>query len=183
MWRRVHLVWTDVSEESIASIVRVEKSASEEPAWAGVCSHLLTRYVPPKRRFTRSTWRHIPEDGILHVQITDKLLSKSDNTTKKYEIRNCDHSVSAVSDHTPIIPHGNCISTLEMDAAHSSEISVNFYNITWRRRHIPKDGGSSLRVLLRLRIHHLQFYIRLFYWVVWRRDTYISQYIYIAFGW
>jgi hypothetical protein len=35
MWRRVDLVWTDVSEECIASIFKVEKSASEEPAWAG----------------------------------------------------------------------------------------------------------------------------------------------------
>jgi hypothetical protein len=59
MWRRVDLVWTDVSEERITSIFRVEKSACS-------CSHLLTlvprtriflpwrwrRYVPPKRRFT-----------------------------------------------------------------------------------------------------------------------------------
>jgi hypothetical protein len=38
MWRRVDLVdWTDISEERIASIFRVEKSASEEPAWAGGC--------------------------------------------------------------------------------------------------------------------------------------------------
>jgi hypothetical protein len=36
MWRRVDLVnWTDVSEERIASIFRVEKCASQEPAWAG----------------------------------------------------------------------------------------------------------------------------------------------------
>jgi hypothetical protein len=28
MWRRVDIVWTDVSEEGIASIFRVEKSAS-----------------------------------------------------------------------------------------------------------------------------------------------------------
>jgi hypothetical protein len=34
MWRRVDLVGTDVSEEFIVSIHRVEKSASEEPAWA-----------------------------------------------------------------------------------------------------------------------------------------------------
>jgi hypothetical protein len=34
MWRRVDLVWTDVSEERITSIFKVEKSASEEPAWA-----------------------------------------------------------------------------------------------------------------------------------------------------
>jgi hypothetical protein len=39
MWRSVDLVWTDVSEERISSIFRVEKSASEEPAWAGGCSH------------------------------------------------------------------------------------------------------------------------------------------------
>jgi hypothetical protein len=32
MWRRVDLVGTDVSEERIASIFKVEKSASEEPA-------------------------------------------------------------------------------------------------------------------------------------------------------
>jgi hypothetical protein len=36
-WRRVDLVWTDVSEERIASIFRVEKSACEEPAWASGC--------------------------------------------------------------------------------------------------------------------------------------------------
>jgi hypothetical protein len=35
MWRRVDLVWTDVSEERIASIFRVEKSASEKSALAG----------------------------------------------------------------------------------------------------------------------------------------------------
>jgi hypothetical protein len=35
MWRHVDLMWTDVLEERIASIFMVEKSASEEPAWAG----------------------------------------------------------------------------------------------------------------------------------------------------
>jgi hypothetical protein len=34
MWRRVDIVWTYISEECITSIFRVEKSASEEPAWA-----------------------------------------------------------------------------------------------------------------------------------------------------
>jgi hypothetical protein len=34
MWRRVYLVWTDVFEERIASIFRVEKSASDQPAHA-----------------------------------------------------------------------------------------------------------------------------------------------------
>jgi hypothetical protein len=55
MWRRVDLVWTDVSEGRIPSIFRVEKSASEEPAWAGGC----------KMQSARSTRSHIPEDGIL----------------------------------------------------------------------------------------------------------------------
>jgi hypothetical protein len=32
MWRRVDLAWIDVSEERIASIFRMEKSTSEEPA-------------------------------------------------------------------------------------------------------------------------------------------------------
>jgi hypothetical protein len=34
VWRRVDVVdWTDVSEDRIASIFGVEKSASEEPEW------------------------------------------------------------------------------------------------------------------------------------------------------
>jgi hypothetical protein len=35
MWHRVDLVWTDVSDESIASILRVEKSTLQPPAQAG----------------------------------------------------------------------------------------------------------------------------------------------------
>jgi hypothetical protein len=58
MWRHVDLVWTDVSEERIASVFRVEKSASEEPAWAGGCSLQSVH--------TSSTRRRIPEDDILH---------------------------------------------------------------------------------------------------------------------
>jgi hypothetical protein len=41
MWRRVDLVWSDVSEKRIASIFRVEKSASEEQASAATCSRLF----------------------------------------------------------------------------------------------------------------------------------------------
>jgi hypothetical protein len=45
---RVGLVWTDVSEERVASIFRVEKPASEEPALAGGCrlSEMRQRSVP-----------------------------------------------------------------------------------------------------------------------------------------
>jgi hypothetical protein len=41
MWRRVDLVLTDVSEERIAYIFRVEKSVSEEPAWADGSSYFI----------------------------------------------------------------------------------------------------------------------------------------------
>jgi hypothetical protein len=37
MWSRMDPVWIDVSGKRIASIFRVEKSASEEPARAGTC--------------------------------------------------------------------------------------------------------------------------------------------------
>jgi hypothetical protein len=50
IWGRVDLVWTDVSVERIASIFKVEKSSSEEPAWAGGCSLQPRRR---KRRFTQ----------------------------------------------------------------------------------------------------------------------------------
>jgi hypothetical protein len=42
MWRSVDLVWTDVLEERIASIFRVQKSACKEPAWAGGCNPPLS---------------------------------------------------------------------------------------------------------------------------------------------
>jgi hypothetical protein len=69
MWRRVDLVLTDVSEERIASIFRIEdkKKSSSEPALAGstiCCNSLLRRYVPPKRRLTQ-----IPEDSFLHLSV------------------------------------------------------------------------------------------------------------------
>jgi hypothetical protein len=64
MWRRVDLVWNDASEKRIASIFRVEKLASEEPVWAGGCS-LQTIHSSETSVYTRSTRRHIPEDGIL----------------------------------------------------------------------------------------------------------------------
>jgi hypothetical protein len=42
MWCRVDILLTDVSEERIASIFKVEKSASDAPTWAGCC-----RLQPP----------------------------------------------------------------------------------------------------------------------------------------
>jgi hypothetical protein len=60
MWRRVDLVWTDVSEERIASIFRGGKSVSEEPVWTSV--------------HTKSTRSHIPEGVILHPNTSPKQL-------------------------------------------------------------------------------------------------------------
>jgi hypothetical protein len=76
MWRCVDLASTDVSEEHIASIFRVEKSASGEPrllppAHAG---SLLADFSTLKMGAilssetsvdARSTQRHIPEDDVL----------------------------------------------------------------------------------------------------------------------
>jgi hypothetical protein len=67
MWRRVVLVWTDVSGEHITSIFRVEKSASEEPTWAGGCST-----QPQDARTTRLL---IPENGILRSHRRENLKS------------------------------------------------------------------------------------------------------------
>jgi hypothetical protein len=80
MWRRVDLVWTDVSKEFIVSIFRVEKSMSEEPAWLQPPAHagssladFSTLNMEAIRSsetsvHTRSTWCHIPENGILHIR-------------------------------------------------------------------------------------------------------------------
>jgi hypothetical protein len=76
MWSCVDPGLTDVKEERIASIFRVEKSASREPASAGGCrmnpvgNNQL--YKNREGRFSetsvnpRCTQRHIPEDDILH---------------------------------------------------------------------------------------------------------------------
>jgi hypothetical protein len=60
MWHCVDLVWTDVSEKRIASIFRVEKFASEEPAWAGGCRlshHSKTpSYIRTGREGEWTTW-------------------------------------------------------------------------------------------------------------------------------
>jgi hypothetical protein len=82
MCRRVDLVnRTNVSEERIASIFRVEKSASEEPAWAGGCR--LSRLLPPSTdsririfnnriRFRYQLW--IYESSSYFIEWTDACL-------------------------------------------------------------------------------------------------------------
>jgi hypothetical protein len=64
MRRRVDLVWTDVSEEHIASIFRVEKSASDEPAWEGGCDTSL------------ELWKRKAEIILIHEMIIFVTLDK-----------------------------------------------------------------------------------------------------------
>jgi hypothetical protein len=58
MWRRVDIVLTDISEERIASIFRVERIETSVNI--------------------RSTGRHIQEDGILHSHRRENLKSYID---------------------------------------------------------------------------------------------------------
>jgi hypothetical protein len=61
--------------ERIASIFRVEKSASEEPAYFSTLKMEAIRSSETPVHFTGSTWRHIPEDGILHSHCCENLKS------------------------------------------------------------------------------------------------------------
>jgi hypothetical protein len=62
MWGRVDLVWTDASEERIISIFRVEKSAKEEPAWAGGCSHFAPEIVTHNKTDALLTIKKLKEN-------------------------------------------------------------------------------------------------------------------------
>jgi hypothetical protein len=81
---RVALVRINVSEEHIASIIRVTRIGELEKTLA-VTSNRRTRrsisYHPDDGRdmfsetsvLTRATWRRIPEDGILHSHRSENL--------------------------------------------------------------------------------------------------------------
>jgi hypothetical protein len=72
-WRRVDLVWTDVSEENDASIFRVEnpRARNSVSRWLQTAAKFSTLKMEAIRSsetsvHTRFTLRHIPENGILH---------------------------------------------------------------------------------------------------------------------
>jgi hypothetical protein len=58
-WRRLDLVWTDISEERIASIFVVEKSASEEPASASGCRLSHQSKTDPSVCLSICTHKHL----------------------------------------------------------------------------------------------------------------------------
>jgi hypothetical protein len=60
MWCRVDLMWTDISEERIASIFRVEKFAREETAWAGGCNLYLLEDITLLYRARTTSGESIP---------------------------------------------------------------------------------------------------------------------------
>jgi hypothetical protein len=67
MMRRVDLVRTDVSEELIASTLRVERI--RELILMETTGSLETSVL------TRASWRHIPEDDILYSHRRENLIS------------------------------------------------------------------------------------------------------------
>jgi hypothetical protein len=77
MWRRVDLVWTDVSEKRIASIFRVEKSANGNQREQVAVDYPEDEPIRSSETsvHTRSTRRYIPEDGILHSHCRENLKS------------------------------------------------------------------------------------------------------------
>jgi hypothetical protein len=81
MWRCVVLVLSDVSEERIASIFRVEQSASEESVWPGLQppghtgSSLADCSTLKMEAIRSSETSHIPEDDIIHSHRCESLKS------------------------------------------------------------------------------------------------------------
>jgi hypothetical protein len=90
MWRCVDIVLTDVSEERIAYVFKVQKSAWEEPVWIGElqppvhAGSLITDFYSLKMDavhsletffYTISTQCHIPEDGILPYWLSCNLFT------------------------------------------------------------------------------------------------------------
>jgi hypothetical protein len=68
MWRRVGILLTNVSEEHIASIFRVEEIQLQLVHRSWISSTLKMEAIRSSETSVNKipTWRHIPENGILH---------------------------------------------------------------------------------------------------------------------
>jgi hypothetical protein len=81
MWRHIDIVLTDVSEERITSIFRVEDKQTFAPAHAGsfadffLSSTLKMEAIRSSKMSVNiiSTRRHIPDDCLLHSQRRENL--------------------------------------------------------------------------------------------------------------
>jgi hypothetical protein len=71
MWRRVDLVWTDVSEERIASMQPPAHAGSSLADFSTLKMEVIRYYETSV--YTRYTRRHIPENGILHSHRRENL--------------------------------------------------------------------------------------------------------------
>jgi hypothetical protein len=96
LWRHVVSVWTDVSEDCVASIFTAEECAREEPAWTSSCrlqllvhagssladSSILkmeAKWSSETSVYTGTTLSYNPENGFLHSHCRKNL--------KSYEVR------------------------------------------------------------------------------------------------
>jgi hypothetical protein len=109
MWRCVDLVWTNVSEERIASIFRVEnpRVRDQREKVAADCS-------------TRFKRHNIPEDGILHSHRRENLKSYMDLIFVRYFVSKATPKASrmrAAGIWAPLrnnlaFPHSACVTSV-----------------------------------------------------------------------
>jgi hypothetical protein len=84
VWCHVDLLWTSILEVHIAFIFTVEKFASEEPA----TDTMEVIRSSEMSVHTRSTWIHIPEDGIVHSHRCENLKPYMDCSIHHLQYRN-----------------------------------------------------------------------------------------------
>jgi hypothetical protein len=77
MLRRVYIVRTDISEESIATIIRLTRIQGTKLLLALIFIILMMESIDSSETsvLIRATRRHIPEDGIFHSQRREDLRS------------------------------------------------------------------------------------------------------------
>jgi hypothetical protein len=83
MWRRVNLVWTDVTEECIPSILRVENGGDTFLRNVGLCKIYMAPH--PRRRYSSSSHlirRYVTLDSKEYNEITQE----AENETKSQQI-------------------------------------------------------------------------------------------------